>query len=72
MRVEIDGDRCAGHARCYALAPEVYEIDDDGYLATPSGEVPAGLEEQARRGADGCPERVITLLADSPVGGPAA
>ena len=61
MRMTIDHDRCSGHARCFALAPEVYAIDDNGYLVTPSGEVPPALEELARKGAHGCPEKVITL-----------
>lgn len=29
--VEIDTDRCSGHGRCYALAPEVFAPDDEGY-----------------------------------------
>jgi ferredoxin len=43
------------------VAPEVYEADDDGYCATRSLDVPAELEEAARRGATSCPERAITL-----------
>jgi ferredoxin len=62
MELQVALELCQGHARCAALAPEVYELDDDGYLATRSGEVPAGREEPARRGARGCPERVIALL----------
>lgn len=61
MRITVDRDLCQGHARCCALAPEVYEIDDLGYIATTSREVPVPLEEAARRGAAVCPERVISL-----------
>ena len=31
MRIKIDNDRCTGHGRCYALAPEVFEPDDEGH-----------------------------------------
>jgi ferredoxin len=62
MRLRIDADMCTGHGRCYALAPEVFEPDDDGHgLVLHGGEVPAGLEEVARRAANNCPERAITV-----------
>ncbi|MCU1484145.1 MAG: ferredoxin [Actinomycetia bacterium] len=61
MRVHVDIERCTGHARCQDLAPDVYELDDDGYNTTPTYEVAPGMEEQARRGALGCPELAITV-----------
>lgn len=64
MRIEVNGDACTGHGRCWSLAPEVYDADDDGYCATRVIEVPLGEEAHARRGAASCPERAITILAD--------
>jgi ferredoxin len=64
MRIEVDPEACTGHGRCYTLAPDVYEPDDDGYCATRSLDVPAGLEEQATIGAKNCPERAITIVHD--------
>ena len=64
MRIEVDHEACTGHGRCWSLAPEVYDADDDGYCATHTLEVPAGLEEQARRAAASCPERAIAVLTD--------
>jgi ferredoxin len=62
MRLRIDAEMCTGHGRCYALAPEVFEPDEDGHgLVLHGGEVPAGLEEIARRAANNCPERAITV-----------
>jgi ferredoxin len=61
VRIDVDPERCTGHGRCWSVAPEVYEADDDGYCATRSLDVPAELEEAARRGATSCPERAITL-----------
>lgn len=61
MKITIDRDRCQGHARCCAIAFDVFEIDDLGYIATQSGEIPDHLEHAARKGAAVCPERVITL-----------
>jgi ferredoxin len=62
MRVQVDRSRCQGHARCWAEASELYRLDDDGYSAVDDVEVPPGLEEAARRGADACPERAIAIV----------
>jgi ferredoxin len=62
MRIEVDGDACTGHGRCYTLAPAVYEPDDEGYCATRSAEVPPEEEERARQAARNCPERAITVV----------
>lgn len=59
MKIRIDQQNCAGHARCAAVAPEVYRLDDDGYIALAEIDVPDELLEKARRGARACPERVI-------------
>jgi ferredoxin len=32
MRVLIDLDRCLGNARCVAVAPDVFDVDDDGVV----------------------------------------
>ena len=62
MRIAVDMDRCQGHGRCYDLAPEVFGADDDGYAQLlVDGEVPAGLESQARAAEANCPERAISL-----------
>jgi len=63
MHVAVDADVCTGHGRCYALAPEVFGPDDFGHceILVPGGEVPAGLEAQARTGRDNCPELAITI-----------
>lgn len=61
MRITVDRDRCTGHGRCYALAPEVYDADDDGYGVPRFDEPPVDLEDAARRGAANCPEDAITV-----------
>ncbi len=57
----MDQERCSGHALCRAAAPDVYVLDELGYNVTPAREVPAELQEQARRGALSCPESAITV-----------
>ncbi|HMG40046.1 MAG TPA: ferredoxin [Acidimicrobiales bacterium] len=62
MRITLDRERCTGHGRCYMLAPEVFDADDEGYGAVrvDDGDVPPGLEAAARKAAANCPEEAIT------------
>jgi ferredoxin len=62
VRVRVDPDKCQGHNRCYALAPELFDVDDYGQaVVIGDGEVPAELEEKARLAVANCPEYAITL-----------
>jgi len=63
MRITFDRDACQGHNRCYLLAPELFDVDDDGY-AVPlvEGELPPELEAKAQLAADNCPEYAIGLV----------
>jgi ferredoxin len=62
MRIEVDGERCEGHGRCYTIAPELFGYDDEGYaVVLVDGDVPAEHEEKARLAAANCPEYAITV-----------
>jgi len=61
VRVRLDADACVGHGRCYDLAPDVYAEDERGHCRLLHGEVPAHLEDQARRGAENCPENALAI-----------
>lgn len=61
MHVSIDHDLCQGHARCWEICPEVFELDDEGSGRTLVDEVPAELGDRVQEAADNCPERAITL-----------
>ena len=46
MRVSVDSELCQGHNRCYALAPELFDVDDFGNaLVRGDGTVPPDLED---------------------------
>jgi ferredoxin len=64
MKVRINRQGCTGNARCWAVAPELYPLNDEGYIATDGFDVPPGQEALARRGARACPERVIEVIED--------
>ena len=50
MRLRIDAEMCTGHGRCYALAPEVFEPDEDGRYLNFT-EVPHDVNEMFPQGA---------------------
>lgn len=61
MHVSVDADRCEGHARCWGICPEVFDLDDEGHAVVTLADVPEDLEERARDAARNCPERAIEL-----------
>lgn len=62
MQVRVDGDVCQGHNRCYALAPELFDVDDYGHaVVIGDGSVAAELEEKARLAVANCPEYAISV-----------
>ena len=66
MKLRVDRELCTGHGRCWTLAPDVYDADDEGYNAARGGviEAPAEREDQARVGMRACPEAAITQVDD--------
>jgi len=64
MKLSVDGALCRGHGRCYTLAEDLLEDDDEGFV-TARGQiidVPPDQEDDARNAAGSCPERAITLI----------
>jgi ferredoxin len=64
MRVRIDRSLCSGHGRCFSLAPEVFDCDEEGFSVLKLETVTPDLEPAARLGAGGCPEQAIAVDDD--------
>ena len=62
MRVEVDPNICEGHGQCNAVAPEVYDLDEDGYCLIHTPEVPSHLDSHAEEGARACPVSAIKVI----------
>ena len=62
MKLKFDRSACQGHNRCYMLAPELFDTDDEGYaILLVHGDVQPELEEKAQLTADNCPEYAIEV-----------
>jgi ferredoxin len=64
VKLRVDAEACAGHGRCYILAPDLLEDDDEGYVTIRGSEieVPADQVEIAREVEGSCPEGAIRLV----------
>jgi ferredoxin len=58
--VGVDSEKCEGHARCWAILPQVFDTDDYGYAFVKNdGVVPDQLKVKAEEAAENCPAQVI-------------
>ena len=65
MKIQVNAEKCQGHARCYALAPELFDVDDYGQSSVRGdGVVPAELVDKAKLAIANCPEYAIDVLED--------
>jgi len=64
MRIAVSESLCSGHGRCYVLAPDVFESDDDGFcnLRGQAVDVAPGQEAAATTAVDACPEGAISIV----------
>jgi ferredoxin len=63
MGISIDRDRCEGHGQCVAVAPDLFEFDDDGIatLRADTQVVPTDQADNAAKAADICPVVALTI-----------
>jgi ferredoxin len=61
MKVWLERDKCAGHAQCHAVNPDLFPIDDDGYSTLEAHQVAAQDEQATRDGVAACPELALRL-----------
>lgn len=60
MEISVDRARCAGHAICTIITPEVFDLDDEGkaILLSTANQSTAG---EIRESAAACPAAAIKL-----------
>ena len=60
-RVLVDREMCVGSGACEALAPDVFEVDDDGVLIVHRPEPADDEVADARDAVQACPTRALSL-----------
>ena len=64
MKVHVNSQICAGFGICLGIAPEVFELHEDGYAIVLVSEVPRELENTVRAAVSQCPSGAISLSDD--------
>ncbi|RJQ87897.1 ferredoxin [Amycolatopsis panacis] len=63
--VRVDPGKCQGHARCLVFAPEIFDLDDEGYSFVPEEHRHREqMTEDLRLAVANCPERAIVVKED--------
>ncbi|MDN4163020.1 ferredoxin [Nocardioides abyssi] len=60
-RIKVDFDLCESNALCEAMAPQVFELDDDDYLQVKAEETTPETEGDVKRAVSACPRAAISL-----------
>jgi ferredoxin len=57
-RIEVDRERCVGSGTCEMLAPEVFEVGDDGVVAVLR---PGEGDDAVQDAVQQCPTQALSL-----------
>lgn len=61
MKVKVNFDLCTSNAVCMGIAPEVFEVRDDGFLYVLQDEPGPEFDERLARAVASCPNGAISL-----------
>ena len=63
-RIKVDFDLCESNAMCEAMAPDVFELDDDDFLQLNTDEVTDDNRQRVEQAVAACPRAAISLIED--------
>jgi ferredoxin len=61
-RVQVDAERCVGSGSCEALAPDMFEVGDDGIVEIVQPLDGAAARALAADAVQVCPTRALSLV----------
>jgi ferredoxin len=62
MKITVDHQKCSALGICESLAPELFEVQDDGSLDILDERPPGRLHDAAREAVDGCPTGALSIV----------
>jgi ferredoxin len=62
MKIKVDFDLCESNAMCEALAPDVFELDDDDFLQLNTDEVTDENRARVEQAVAACPRAAISIV----------
>jgi ferredoxin len=64
QKIKVDFDLCESNAMCEALAPDVFELDDDDFLQLNTEEVTDENRQRVEQAVAACPRAAISLVEE--------
>lgn len=61
MKIKVDFDLCESNALCEAIAPDVFELDDDDFLQLKTDETTDENLERVKQAVASCPRAAISF-----------
>lgn len=61
MKIKVDFDLCESNGLCEAMAPDVFELDEDDFLQLKAEETTPENIDAVKRAAAACPRAAISL-----------
>lgn len=61
-KVVADWDLCEANGICEAMAPDVFEVDDNDMLQILDDVVTASNEDRIKRAVAGCPKSALSIV----------
>ena len=62
MKIVVDRGKCTALGICESLAPDVFQVDDEGDLGLLQEEVPDELRSLVDPAVFGCPTAALSLV----------
>jgi ferredoxin len=59
--LQVDRNKCCGYGTCAELCPEVFSLDENGFVVASMTEIPEDLLETADEACYCCPEEAIKI-----------
>ena len=63
-KVKVNQDMCIGCGACAAIAPEVFDLNEERLSFAKVEEVPEGSKEDVQDAVEGCPTEAIELVEE--------
>ena len=61
MQISLEVDKCIGSGSCEMLAPEVFEVGDDGLAKLLDASPGSDMESKVRAAQESCPTQAIAV-----------
>ncbi|HEX3825275.1 MAG TPA: ferredoxin [Mycobacteriales bacterium] len=61
MKINVDTDKCTGHGVCESIAPDVFEVGDDGIVHLLSTELTEAMRPTLESAVAECPTQALSL-----------